>query len=479
MSDATGGLFSTPDMAAIWSSEAQVADMLAFEAALARAEAAAGVIPGTAAEAIAAACRSDLYDVAALWGEAAASATPAIPLVRMLTARVPAEARGYVHWGATSQDALDTALALRMRTGLKLLIARLMAIGTRLMALAEAHRHTLIAGRTLMQQAVPLTFGLKAARWLALVTRQARMLGRLRERVAVVELGGAAGTLAALGAAGPRVTELLAAELGLAVPDLPWHAERDRGAEAAAGLGVVAGAMAKIAGDLVLLAQTEVGEAAAGDGGKGGSSAMPQKRNPTDAAMARAAARLAIGVVPVVLGAMDQEHERAAGGWQAEWAALPALFGYTAAAAERVRTALAWLEVDAERMRANLDASHGQIMAEALTVALAVRIGRDAAFALVRELTTRAAHERAHLTDAALADKRVRAALSPDEIARAFDPVSYLGSAGIFIDRALAGFAALRSERDEAGDRFTTEGMEATEEEAGDRVAQNAEGEHA
>lgn len=487
MSDAAGGLFTTPAMAAIWSPEAQVAGMLAFEAALARAEAAAGIIPAAAAAAIADACRVELYDVAALWREAAVSATPAIPLVRMLTARVPGQARGYVHWGATSQDALDTALALRMRDGLELLIARLLAVGALLAVLAEDHRHTLMAGRTLMQQAVPITFGLKAARWLALVTRQARRLVELRARVAVVELGGAAGTLAALGAAGPRVTELLAAELGLAVPDLPWHAERDRVAELAAGLGVIAGAMAKIAGDLVLLAQSEVGEVVAGDGdgGKGGSSAMPQKRNPTDATMARAAARLAIGVVPVALGAMDQEHERAAGGWQAEWAALPAIFGYTAAAVERVRSALAGLEVDAERMRAGLDASGGQIMAEALTMALATRIGRDAAFAIVRDLSAQAASEGRHLRDAALADERIRAALTPDEIAHAFDPAVYLGSADSFVDRALTGFAALHSEHTAAErEELTAEGTEAAEERAeGERAkaegAAGVEDEHA
>ena len=445
MSDAAGALFTTPKMASIWSAEALVACMLAFEAALARAEGAAGVIPQAAADAIADACRPELYDAADLWREATVSGTPAIPLVRMLTARVPAKARGFVHWGATSQDALDTALALQMRAGLDLLIARLMDAGGLLTVLATRHRDTLMAGRTLMQQAVPITFGLKAARWLALVTRQAQRLRELRVHAAVAQLGGAAGTLAALGPSGPHVTDLLAAELGLVVPDLPWHAERDRVAEVAAGLGVTAGAMAKIAGDLVLLAQTEVGEVSSGDADKGGSSAMPQKRNPIDATMARAAARQAIGIVPVVLGVMDGEHERAAGAWQAEWAALPALFGCTASAVERVHAALAGLEVEAAHALANLDVSHGQIMAEALTMALALRIGRDAAFALVRELTARATAEGTHLRDTALADERVRAALSPDEVARAFDPAAYLGSTGIFIDRAVAGFNALRA----------------------------------
>jgi 3-carboxy-cis,cis-muconate cycloisomerase len=323
-------LYVAPEMAAIWSGEALVRGMLAFEAALARAEARAGVIPPEAAAAIGAACKGAAFDTAAILREAAVAGTPAIPLVRLLTERVRDTAGGYVHWGATSQDAMDTALVLQMRAGLDWLRGRLLALGDACAVHAEAHRATLMVGRTLLQQALPITFGLKAARWLALATRQAERLGELCERVSVVQLGGAAGTLAALGGAGPRVTELLAEELGLAAPELPWHAERDRVAEVAAELGVVAGAMAKLAGDVVLLAQTEVGEVAEAPAeGKGGSSALPQKRNPVDAVAARAAARLALGVVPVLLGAMAQEHERAAGAWQAEWAALPDLFGYT------------------------------------------------------------------------------------------------------------------------------------------------------
>lgn len=446
MTELAGAFFSTPAMAAIWSADAQLREMLAFEAALARAEAGAGVIPSAAAEAIAAACQSAALDMAALYREAAAAGTPVIPLVRMLTERVDGEARAYVHWGATSQDVLDTALVLHMRAGLDLLRGRLLDVGEVCAALAERHRRTLMAGRTLLQQAVPIPFGLKAARWLALVTRQAEQLAAVRGRVAVVQLGGAAGTLAALGAAGPRVTELLAAELGLAVPDLPWHAERDRVAEVAAALGVVAGGMAKIAADVILLAQTEVGEASEASGaGKGGSSAMPQKRNPVDATMAAAAARLAIGAVPVVLGAMAQEHERAAGAWQAEWAAIPDLFQYTAGAVERVHGALLGLTVDAGRMRANLDSSGGLIQAESLTMALAPRLGRQEAARVVRELSERARESRVGLREAARGEERVRAVLTEMELDRAFDPAAYLGSSDTYIDRALAGFHALRA----------------------------------
>jgi 3-carboxy-cis,cis-muconate cycloisomerase len=259
-----------------------------------------------------------------------------------------------------------------------------------------------------------------------------------------VQLGGAVGTLAALGPAGPRVAELIGEELGLVVPALPWHAERDRIAEVAAALGIMAGTMAKIATDLALLRQSEVaelGETAVA--GKGGSSALPQKRNPVDAIVASAAARLAIGLVPVVLNAMSQEHERAAGGWQAEWEAMPRLFNNTACAVERVGEALASLTVDAARMRANLDASGGLVMAEALTMALAARLGRPEAFGLVRAAVERTMTTGDDLRPAALDDERIRSALSPEEIEAALDPMRYLGSADVSLDRALAGYREL------------------------------------
>ncbi|HET7035883.1 MAG TPA: 3-carboxy-cis,cis-muconate cycloisomerase [Thermomicrobiaceae bacterium] len=441
--DETETLFSTPEMARVFSAENHLRQMLAFEAALARAEARAGVLPPEAAEAIVAACAPERYDVAALYREAARAGTLAIPLVRALTAQA-GEAGDYVHWGATSQDAEDTAVVLQVREGLALLDAGLLAVGATCAALAERHRDTLMSGRTLLQQALPITFGLKAARWLGLVTRQARRLRRVADEVLVVQFGGAAGTLAALGAHGLAVSTLLAQELGLAEPDLPWHAERDRIGALAGALGVVAGAMAKIAQDLVLLGQSEVGEVAPGAGsGKGGSSAMPQKRNPVDATFALASARLALGQVPVLLGALAQEHERAAGGWQAEWDTLPRLFRTTAGAVARVHAALAELEVDAGRMAANLAEPHGLAMAEALTMALAPRLGRPAAYRLAQAACERAVVDGIDLREAALADPGIRAALPEDAVARIFDPHHYLGSSDTLIDRALAGFRAL------------------------------------
>src|SRR5579859_2954194 len=441
MSQLSEALFSTPSMSAAFAPAAHVQAMLAFEAALAKAEARAGIIHQEAARAIAAACNAEHFDIAALYREAATAGTPAIPLVRMLTAQVEGEARKYVHWGATSQDAIDTALMLQMRESLDLLIASLRDVCASCAALAEKHRRTLMGGRTLLQQALPITFGLKAARWLALATRQVEALRERREKALAAQLGGAAGTLASLGEQGLQVVELLAAELHLSAPDLPWHTERDRVAQIAATLGIVSGAMAKIAGDVVLLAQTEVGEVSEGAApGKGGSSAMPQKRNPVDATSAIAAARLAIGVVPVILSAMPQEHERAVGGWQAEWAAIPNLFCYTASAVEHVRGAVSGLEVDEARMKANLDASSGLIMSESLTMTLARKVGRPEAFRIVQSIGKHISGLDKTLRQAALDDGDVRAVLSTEEIAVALDPAQYLGSSDAFIDRALAAY---------------------------------------
>jgi 3-carboxy-cis,cis-muconate cycloisomerase len=421
-------LFATLEMSAAFSPAAHVRRLLDFEAALARAEARAGIIPAAAAEAIASACRVELFDVAALYRAAALAGTLAIPLVRALTERVEGESGRYVHRGATSQDAIDTALVLQMRDGFVLLRDDLTALAARCASLAAQHRRTPMAGRTLLQQATPITFGLKSARWLALVTRQIHRLREVEVHAAVVQFGGAAGTLAALGDRGLLVTQLLAEELGLAVPALPWHAERDRIGEVAACLGVLAGSMAKIATDVLLLRQSEVGELSEETvPGKGGSSAMPHKRNPVDA---------------------TQEHERAAGGWQAEWDAVPALFRYTSGALSRAREAVAGIVVNDDRMGQNLDLTGGAIMAEALTSALTDRLGRTNAYQLVQTLTRRAAAENSDLRSIALGDDRVRTVLSHKEIERAFDPLAYLGSADAFIDRALAAYREIAEGKD-------------------------------
>jgi 3-carboxy-cis,cis-muconate cycloisomerase len=444
MPDLTEALFTTPQMADIFSGEGHVRRMLDFEAALARAEARAGVIPAEAADAITAACRVERFDVPGLLRETATAGTLAIPLTKALSAQVEGEAGRFVHWGATSQDVIDTALVLQMRDGLDLLLADLFEIGAACASLAERHRATPMAGRTLLQQALPITFGLKAARWLALVTRQIRKLRSLRAEALAVQFGGAAGTLASLGEAGPRVVALLAEELALPAPDLPWHGERDRVAEIAAGLGILAGAMGKIANDVLLLSQSEVGEVQEGTApGKGGSSTLPHKRNPVDTVAAVAAARLSLGLVPVVLASLIQEHERAVGGWQSEWAALPELFRSTAGAVDRVRITVQGLEVDPERMRTNLELTGGLLMAESLSMALASHIGRQEAHHVVQDVSAEAVRRRDDLRSVALADERIRSALSPDAVDRALDPAAYLGATDLFVDRALAAFRQL------------------------------------
>ncbi|PWT78170.1 MAG: 3-carboxy-cis,cis-muconate cycloisomerase [Chloroflexi bacterium] len=439
----------SPDMARVWSAPSQVRRMLEFLAALAQAEAEAGVIPHAAADGIASACLGWLPEgqaLEAIYQEAGRTGTPIIPLLERLSQRLDGSGRSYLYWGATSQDVCDTALVLQAREGLDLFIDHLMAICEECATLAEAHRATLTVGRTLLQQAVPITFGLKAARWLALVVRQVRRLREEYARISYVQLGGAAGTLASLGEAGMPVTRRLAQALGLGVPDLPWHTERDRVATLGAALGVLAGAMGKIALDLVLLSQTEVGEVAeaASATGQGRSSAMPQKRNPVNAVVALAASRRALGVAPVLLGAMLQEHERAAGGWQAESGALPDLFCHAMGSVAHVEEALRELRVDTQRMRAHVSSSHGLIMAESLTLALATTVGRPEAARLVQEAAQRAQESGVDLAEAARSDQRITAILPMAALVQALDPTAYLGSTGIYIDQALAAYHQLQ-----------------------------------
>lgn len=449
MPERVDALFSTTEMAEVFSLEAHVRGMLAFEASLARAEARVGIIPEIAANVIASKCDVDLYDVAALYRDAEAAGTAVIPLIRLLAEQCGDEAKSFVHWGATSQDAIDTALVLQMRAGLDLLVKGLFDVCEACKKLVEQYRDTLMAGRTLMQQAVPITFGLKAARWLAMLVRQVSALREQRKRSLAVQLGGAAGTLASLGDKGIQVADYLAEELGLAVPDLPWHSERDRVAVIAGTLGVVAGTMAKIATDVALLAQTEIGEASEGAmPGKGGSSAMPQKHNPVDATFAIASARLATGEVSVILSAMTQEHERAAGGWQAEWVAIPNLFCYTAGAVEHVRRMMSGLKIDRARMNANMEMTQGLIMSESLMMALAFHIGRPEAQRMVTILCERAVKSGVHLRQAVLEEDSVLTILSVEEIDRALDPGAYLGSMGVFIERALVSYREVKALED-------------------------------
>ena len=398
--------------------------MLDVEAALARAQAAAGVIAAEHAESIAAACRAERYDVDALGAQAAEVGNPAAPLVRALRAEVGDPAAADVHRGATSQDIVDSATMLVARGALEALLDDLGGAAEAAARLAGEHRATVMAGRTLLQQAVPISFGLKAAGWLVGLDEAAQRLDAVRRTRLAAQLGGAAGTLSAQGDAGIDVLSRFARELELAEPVLPWHTTRTRIAELATALGEASGAMAKIAGDVVLLAQTEVGEVREGGGDRGGSSAMPHKHNPVAAISALAGARQAPGLVANLLAAMEHEHERAAGAWHAEWGPLRELLRSTGSAAAWLRDCLEHLEVDPERMRANLDDA---MLAERVAGALG---GADAgdrvreALAAGRSLTD-VAHE--HLSDG--------------EADRILDPATYLGATEQLIDRALSAHA--------------------------------------
>jgi 3-carboxy-cis,cis-muconate cycloisomerase len=433
------GLFVPEGIEELTSDRAWLGALLEVEAAMAAAEAEAGLIPAEAASAIAGACESvDRFDLAALGREARASGNPVLPLVAALAAELPEEAAGFVHWGATSQDVMDSAAMLVARRALGAIDAELAGVAAACATLADQHRATPIAARTLLQQALPTSFGLKAAGWLAAV-------GDGRDRLAAIkpaaQLGGAAGTLAALGSEGTQVVALFAERLELAEPALPWHTARLRVAELGAALALAAGSVEKIALDLVLLSQTEVGEVAESSaGGRGGSSALPQKRNPVGSVLAIACARRVRGAAGVLLEAMPQEHERAAGAWQSEWEALREALALSGGAAASVREALEGLEVRPERMRQNLEASGGLLMAESVTMALAEHVGRIRAMQMVGAAAGRAQDAGRPLRDELLADEGVSAELSDEEIDMALDPAAYLGSAEAFIDRALASY---------------------------------------
>jgi 3-carboxy-cis,cis-muconate cycloisomerase len=434
-----GGVFARGPVAAQVDDRAMLQAMLDAEAALARASAGAGVIPAAAAAAIAACCDASRFDVAALGRASAAAGNPVVPLVRALAEQLPEEAAGHVHQGATSQDVLDTAASLVARRALGPLLEDLAAAAGACAGLAEAHRGTVLAGRTLLQQAVPVTFGLKAAGWLVGLDETRLRLAEVRRRVLAVQLGGAAGTLAGFGDRGLEVLAGFAADLGLAEPTVPWHAVRARPAALVGALGACAGVLGKVARDVALLAQNEVAEVREGGGaGRGGSSAMPHKRNPVAAVAVAACAARVPGLVATMLAAMPQEHERAAGGWHAEWEPQRELLRLVGSAASWCRELLEHLEVDASRMRANLDAAGGLPLAEAAVAALAGPLGRRRAREAVELASRRAAEEGRALREVLLASPEVAGRLSGADLDRALDPAAQLGAAGALVDRALA-----------------------------------------
>jgi 3-carboxy-cis,cis-muconate cycloisomerase len=442
-----GPSLSTELMLATVSDRAWVQAMLDVEAALARAESRVGLIPATAADAIASHCRVDEFDVAQLGRAAVRSGNPVIPLVNALRAAVSKDAAPYVHRGATSQDIIDTAMMLIARRGLGLIIADLERAAAEAATLADRHRATVMAGRTLLQQALPTTFGLKAAGWLVAIVEARSELARVAQTRPAVQFGGAAGTVAALADRGLDVAREVSVELTLVEPTLPWHTARARVVEIASALGVAAGVAGKVAFDVVLLAQTEVGEVAErAVAGRGGSSALPQKQNPVDAIEILTAVRGISAQVAVLQSSMVQEHERAAGAWQAEWPAFAETLRLAGGAVSRLASLLAGLQVDPERMRRNLDLTGGRIMAEHVAILLGERIDPVMARALVDAAVSTSTATGRPFKDLLAEDATIAAHLKPEELAAALEPSGYLGVADKLVDRALAAYRERKGE---------------------------------
>jgi 3-carboxy-cis,cis-muconate cycloisomerase len=436
-----GPIFVPDDFREAVSRRAWLQAMLDAEGALAVAEARVGLIPQEAAEAIASCCEATRFDPEELGREGRAAGNPVPPLVKALTAAVSMvseEAARHVHKGATSQDIVDTAAMLVARNALNLILAELGGISHACARLAEEHRETIMAGRTLLQQALPTTFGLKSAGWLVSVLEGRRRLLDVRQRALAAQLGGAAGTLASLGESGVSVLGEFAREVDLADPTVPWHTDRTGTAEIGGALSLVAGVLGKISLDVILMAQTEVGEVAEPAGeGRGGSSTLPHKRNPILSVTAAANARRVQALAQTLYGAMLGEHERAAGAWHAEWEALTDALALTGGAAAAVRGVTEGLEVYPEKMRQNLKETGGMLMAENVTTVVADRLGRLEAHGIVEAAARRAADAGRPLRDELLAEPVLRERLSAEEIDAALDPAGYLGSTGAFIDRAL------------------------------------------
>lgn len=432
-------LFGDAEIARHLSGRATVATMLEVEAVLAESQAAVGIVPPAAAVLIAQAARTTQPDVDALSREAATEGNLAIPVVRELRRAVSARDAGaadFVHFGATSQDIIDTAIVLQLGAAVPLIATRLDAIATTALKHAKAHATTPMAGRTWMQQATPVTFGLTAAGWADLAARVARSLRKALAEAMVVQLGGASGTLAAMGPDGVRVMEEAAQRLKLSAPPRPWHAQRDRLAALGCALGVVCGALGKIARDIALLAQTEVGELTLSAGG--GSSTMPHKRNPVGCAVALAAATRAPGLVATLLAAMPQELERGLGGWHAEWETLTELVSITGGAARAVDESVAAVSVDRERMQENLARTHGANLAEAYVLALTRQIGRERAHKAVARASARAIAEKRSIADLLSEDADVGTSVDRALLQQLLDPARYLGAASTFVERVIA-----------------------------------------
>ena len=447
---------ATPEMSEIFGAASMLQAMLDVEAALARAQAAEGMIPAAAAEAIAAACRVERFDLDLIVAEGTVAGTLAVPLVKRLTAEVARdapEAAAYVHWGSTSQDVIDTGVALGTRRALALIDGRVVALIDALLVLADRDGDAPMLGRTLLQPALVISFGFKLVAWVAPLVRARARLRRAAEAALQMQLGGAVGTLAAMGGLGPAVASRMAEALGLGLPPGAWHTQRDDWVALGCEVGILGGSLGKIAKDLSLLSQAEVGEVAEpSGGGRGGSSAMPHKRNPVASMIALAAALRTPQRVAALLAAMPQEHERGLGGWQAELAEWPGLFVSVHAAASALAEAMAGLTVDTARMRANIDALRGLVFAEAVSMRLARHLGKSRAHALLETLSRRVVAEGISLRELTLeavqADPLLREQLPVAEVAALFDTNAVAGRASALARPRLDAWRASRLQPD-------------------------------
>jgi 3-carboxy-cis,cis-muconate cycloisomerase len=432
-------IFTTEAMRAVFSDENRTKCYLDIEAALARVQARLGLIPAEAAAEIERQCRIEHIDFAKLKQATERIGYPVLGVVQQIVALCRDGLGEWAHWGATTQDITDTATVIQIHAALDLVERDIEAIAASLADLARRHRDTAMAGRSNLQQAVPITFGFKAATLLAAMQRHRARLKELRPRVLVGEFAGAAGTLSSLGADGLKVQAALLAELGLGQPEIAWHTVRDRIAEVGCFLALVTGTLGKLAMDVKLLMQTEVAEVFEPfHEGRGSSSTMPQKRNPVSSLYIHSTAALVRANAAALLEATVADHERSTGPWEIEWVALPEIFLLAAGCLAQSRTMLAGLEVDAARMRANLDLTNGLVVSEAVMMGLGAKLGRQRAHDLVYDKCREALKSGRRLLDVLAEDPDISRHASRAELARLTDPANYLGLAGEMIDRVLA-----------------------------------------
>ena len=426
-------LFSDPAIATIFSDEQFVQLLVEVETTLAEVQGRLGLIPASAARQIVAQAATFQPDWDGLRMGTEQAGLPIIEFVRQLRAHVGGEPASYVHWGATTQDIMDTALVLQIRRALVVIEPVWQTLVENLSNLAQKHRNTLMAGRTHSQQALPLPFGLKVAGWLAPLLRHRQRLDEITPRLLVVQFGGAAGTLASLDQAGIEIQEGLASALKLGVSLMPWHTQRDNLAELAGWLSLVSGSLAKMAQDIILMAQTEVGEVReSADRSRGGSSTMPQKSNPIISEIIIAAARTNASLLAAMHQSLIHEHERATHGWQVEWLTLPQMFALTATALSKALSLSQNLVVNKTKMHQNVQASKGLMLAEAVSFALTDYMSRVEAKKLIAEACQLALEQDRHLIDVV----REKTEASLDWLALK-DETAYFGSSQAFIDRIL------------------------------------------